>query len=103
MPEDDDPFTTDDYSEAVAYLNERAKEYEDDADANYRVEYGWASGNNFAAVMVWDDDKTHDLGRYIGIELCEDDDQNCRDCGKPFPYNPDADRCDTCIAEQIPS
>lgn len=69
LPEDDDPFVTEDYAQAVAYLNERAAEYADDADANYRVEYGWASGDNLAAVMVWDDDRSHDLGRYIGIEL----------------------------------
>ena len=24
--------------------------------------------------------------------------QICRDCGQPFPYNPDADRCDRCVA-----
>lgn len=70
LPEEDDPFITDDYSAAVAYMNERADE--NDPDANYRVERGWASGNNYAAVMVWDDAKTHDLGRYIGVELCED-------------------------------
>lgn len=74
LPEDDDPFITDDYAAAVAYMNERAAEYADDPDGNYRVEYGWASRNNYAAVMVWDDDKTHDLGRYIGVELCEDED-----------------------------
>ena len=24
--------------------------------------------------------------------------QDCRDCGKSFPYDPDADRCPECIA-----
>lgn len=71
LSEDDDPFITDDYAAAVAYLNERAAEYADDPDGSYRVEYGWASGDNYAAVMVWDDSKTHDLGRYIGIELVQ--------------------------------
>ncbi len=75
MPEDDDPATFEDYADAVAYLNERAAEYADDPDGNYRVEFGWASSGNYAAVMVWDDDRTHDLGRYIGVELCEDDDE----------------------------
>lgn len=28
------------------------------------------------------------------------EDQACRDCGKPFPFNPEADRCDACIGEQ---
>lgn len=73
LPEDEDPYVTDDYQSAVEYLNERAAEYADDPDGNYRVEYGYASSGNYAAVMVWDDDRTHDLGRYIGIELCEDD------------------------------
>lgn len=25
----------------------------------------------------------------------------CRDCGEPFVYNPDADRCPACILEMI--
>lgn len=66
MPDEDDPFVTNDYSEAVAYLNERAAEYAEDG---LRVEYGFASSANLAAVMVWDDSKFHDLGRYIGIEV----------------------------------
>jgi len=69
LPEDEDPFVTADYGAAVEYLNERAASYADDPDASYRVEYGWASGANLAAVMVWDDSKSHDLGRYIGIEI----------------------------------
>lgn len=73
MPEDDDPATFEDYADAVAYLNERCKEYEDDADGNYRVEYGYASAGNYAAAMVWDDDKTHDLGCWISVELFEDE------------------------------
>lgn len=72
MPEDDDPPTFDDYTEAVAYLNERAAEYADDPDANYRVEYGIASADNLAAVLVYDDDKSHDLGRVI--QIVRDDD-----------------------------
>jgi hypothetical protein len=71
LPEDEDPATFEDYAEAVAYLNERAAEYADDPDGSYRVEYGWASSDNLAAVMVWDDSKTHDLGRYIEIVLDE--------------------------------
>lgn len=74
LPEDDDPFITDDYSAAVEYLNERAASYEDDADGNYEVTYGCASNGNYAAVMVKDLDREHDLGRWIAIELCEDDD-----------------------------
>ncbi len=72
LPDDDDPYITDDYAAAVVYMNERAAEYADDPDANYRVEYGIASPNNYAAVMVYDDDREHDLGRYIGVELLED-------------------------------
>jgi hypothetical protein len=68
LPDDYDPPVFDDYASAVEYLNDRAAEYADDPDGNYRVEVGWASADNYAAVMVWDDDKTHDLGRYIGIE-----------------------------------
>jgi len=75
MPDDDDPPTFDDYADAVLYLNERAAEYEDlaaeyadDPDGpRYRVEYGIASGDNLAAVIVWDDSKMYDLGRVIQI------------------------------------
>ena len=70
MPDEDEPFETDDYSAAVKYLNERAAEYADD---DHRVEFGWASSANLAAVMVYDDSKTHDLGRYIGIEIAEEE------------------------------
>lgn len=68
LPEEDEPFTTDDYSEAVEYLNARAAEYEQDESGDFTVEYGWASSANFAAVYVTDHSKTYDLGRYIAIE-----------------------------------
>ncbi len=70
MPDEDEPFETDDYADAVYYLKQRAEEYEEEG---LRVEYGWASSANLAAVMVYDDSKTHDLGRYIGIELAEEE------------------------------
>lgn len=73
LPEDDDPATFETYAEAVAYMNEEAARYSDDADANYRVEYGYASGDNYAAVMVWDDDKSHDLGFVIEVLAIEED------------------------------
>ncbi len=69
MPEDDDPFVTDDYSAAVEYLNERAAEYENDESGVYTVEYGIASTDNLAAVIVSDSSKSHDLGRYIAVEI----------------------------------
>lgn len=70
LPNDDDPPTFDTYADAVEYLNDRAAEYAD-SDGNYRVEYGYASAGNLSAVMVWDDDKTHDLGLSISIENLE--------------------------------
>jgi hypothetical protein len=73
MPDDDDPFTTDDYAAAVAHLNELAAGYADDPDGNYEVTYGLASSANLAAVAVADLDKIHDLGRWIAIEIDEDD------------------------------
>lgn len=27
--------------------------------------------------------------------------QECRDCGETFPYDADADRCPSCVAEQF--
>ncbi len=70
MPEEDEPLETENYAHAVEYMNQRAAEYEEEG---LRVEYGWASGANLAAVMVYDDSKMHDLGRYIGIELAEEE------------------------------
>jgi predicted ester cyclase len=71
LPDSVEPFETDDYAAAVAYLNERAAEYADDPDGNFKVEYGFASGDNYAAVMVYDLDKRHDLGRVIEILKAE--------------------------------
>lgn len=67
LPEDDDPARFDDYDDAVAYLNERAAEFEE-VDDGFTVEYGIASSDNLAAVLVYDDNKTHDLGRVIAIQ-----------------------------------
>jgi hypothetical protein len=68
---DDEPFETDDYAEAVEYLNERAAAYEDDPDERYYVERGIASGDNLAAVKVYAAGRINDLGRYIGIERAD--------------------------------
>ena len=27
--------------------------------------------------------------------------QACRDCGQPFPYDPEADRCPACVADML--
>lgn len=73
LPDDDDPPTFEDYSDAVGYLNERAAEYADDESGNFTVEYGWASSANLAAVAISDNSKMHDLGRFIAIELLEEE------------------------------
>jgi hypothetical protein len=69
LPDADEPAEFEEYADAVTYLNERAAEYADDPDANYRVEYGWSSDDNLAAVMIRDNDKTHDLGRWLAVEI----------------------------------
>ncbi len=76
LPEDDDPPTFDDYSDAVAYLNDRCKEYEDDESGTFTVEYGWASSGNYAAAAISDSSKIHDLGRWIAVELDESEDDD---------------------------
>ncbi len=73
MPDDDDPPTFEDYADAVAYLNDRCKEYEEDESGSFTVEYGWASSGNYAAAVINDSSKMHDLGRWIAVELCEED------------------------------
>jgi len=72
MPDDDDPPIFDDYSDAVAYLNERCAEYVEDPDSNYTVDYGHASSGNYSAAMIYDLDKMHDLGRWIAVERIEE-------------------------------
>ncbi len=76
LPEDDDPFVTDDYSAAVTYMNERAEalaEFIAEGEGKPEISVGWASPNNYAAVMVYDHSREHDLGRYIGVEIYEDE------------------------------
>lgn len=71
LPEDDDPATFDSYDDAVAYMRERVSEYVEDieeCDATAEVSEGWASPDNYAAVMVYRSDRIHDLGRYFGVE-----------------------------------
>jgi hypothetical protein len=76
MPDDDDPATFEDYDDAVAYMNERAEslaEFIAEGEGKPEISVGWASPNNYAAVMVYDHARAHDLGRYIGVELLEED------------------------------
>ena len=76
LPDNGDHYVTEDYSEAVAYLNELAAEYEEDPDVAYQVDYGCASSANLAAVFVSEPYRQHDLGRWIAIELDENDDDD---------------------------
>jgi hypothetical protein len=77
LPEEDDPYVTDDYLAAVAYMNARVAEYVEfieETGAEAEVSQGWASPNNYAAVMVYDKSREHDLGRYFGVEIDEEED-----------------------------
>ncbi len=71
LPEEDDPFVTDDYQAAVEYMNERLAELVEQMDAV--VIHGYASSANLAAAMVEFPDRSHDLGRWIGVEIAEED------------------------------
>lgn len=71
MPEDCDPFVTDDYSAAVAYANELADELE---EQGYECDRSWASSNNYYAIkceLPREATVAPDLGRFIAIELDE--------------------------------
>ena len=72
---DSEPAEFTEYAEAVAYMNELAAEYENDPDGDYTVEYGIASRDNFAAVIVHDNSRIHDLGRVIEVIRDDDDDE----------------------------
>lgn len=79
LPEDDDPYITDDYASAVQYMNEeveRSAEIISEGEGIPRIEWGWASANNYAAAMLYDDSREHDLGISFAIELCEEDDSD---------------------------
>ncbi len=80
LPEDDDPVITDDYDAAVQVMREDVARYveqiEDYGDGKAEVSEGWASPNNYAAVMVYDSRSAHDLGRYFGVELYEDESED---------------------------
>lgn len=65
LPEEDDPACFEDYANAVSYMNELAAEYAE--DSRFRVEYGYASEDNYAALMIYDDSKMYDLGRSIAV------------------------------------
>jgi hypothetical protein len=45
-----------------------------------------------------DDRRARIALRLIGLCSVQ---QNCRDCGDGFPYDPDADRCPSCVAALI--
>lgn len=75
MPDDDDPFVTDDYDAAVAYANERADELVEHLSAfgdEATADKAYASASNLYAIYVTTDRK-HDLGRWIAVEFCYDD------------------------------
>ena len=69
MP-DNDAAEFDEYSDAVAYVNELCDEYE---DAGLIVDRSWASRDNYYAASIEDPKKTHDLGRSIEVVRGEDD------------------------------
>ncbi len=74
LPDDEDPPIFDEYADAVEYLNDRCKEYEDDESGVFTVEYGLASSGNYAAAAISDSSKMHDLGRWIAVEGLEEED-----------------------------
>lgn len=67
MPEDDDPATFEDVEKARMYAWERAQEYANDPDGNYRVTDDGAGEYGCDTYWVEDLDKTHDLGRVIQV------------------------------------
>jgi hypothetical protein len=76
LPEEDEPFITDDYAAAVAYMNQRVEEYAafvDEGEGSADIQWGIASQGNYAAAYVVDTTREHDLGRWFSVELCEDD------------------------------
>jgi hypothetical protein len=72
MPENDDPFVTDSYEDAVAHAHELANELE---DQGYVCDRSWASGGNYLAIhceLPRGETVAPDLGRNISIENAEE-------------------------------
>lgn len=64
LPDDDEPFETDSYVDAVAYANQLADELE---EQGYETDRSWASQDNLYAIHATTAEKMHDLGRNIEI------------------------------------
>ena len=80
LPEEDDPYVTDDLESAKAYMTERVGSY-----CEYLCEgYDWrddyspdvTKGDDGMYAYVYDPERTHDLGRYFGVEPYEDETPN---------------------------
>jgi hypothetical protein len=71
MPDDCDPFETDDYSAACEYANELADQLE---EQGYVCDRGLASSGNYLAIhceLPREQTVAPDLGRFIAVERCE--------------------------------
>jgi hypothetical protein len=66
LPDDDDPFETDDYHEACEHAESLAVELE---EQGYDCDRSWASSGNYFAISCTRDER--DLGRWIAVERVE--------------------------------
>jgi hypothetical protein len=70
LPEDDDPFITDDYQDATAHAHQLADELHQDG---WCCDRSWASADNYLAIYCTRTDSEHDLGRFIAVQRCEEE------------------------------
>lgn len=71
LPEEDDPYVTEDYAAACAYLLERVEQYmEFVSEGGGEPASTGDSTGSFA--YVTDMSREHDLGRNFSVEVCED-------------------------------
>lgn len=84
LSEQDDPPVFDEYADAVAYLNEEIADHLEQLNDGAaavgdplpagHIEWGLASSGNYAAAMLYDHNKMHDLGTSYAVEAIEQED-----------------------------
>lgn len=95
LPESDAPAVFETPEQAREYLKDEVERYCDHLVAGSEVEPNVWWDEELTEAYVVDPSREHDLGRVFQILTAED--EPCRDCGEPFPFDPERDRCDDCL------
>jgi hypothetical protein len=99
LPENDDPFTTDDIVRALDVIHEDVERYVDHLEeTGERYSVSWSDGHHSCFVSI---EKPHDLGRVFEIveqePTCGVQDRTIAECRPPIL--PHSNRCGICGRE----